>query len=362
MQSIHTIDARDNVMPEIIRDHFKLSEQAFQNVIQDLFSKTISLLNERGISYQGLKSGLVPQADKHEIGFLFNTQDIDSSWYGYDVFQQYFPLLDCRTTQSVLCGDLIGENQEAIYRLLNDSLIMHKSIDFIHSSQYYCVYINNLTDAVLEVLSSELKSYAPYVGYISASFASKAKYFLSFSTINYFLKNESNIIMGHDDDIPESENINMRRYPFVDYGYHVYSIPSAYYDVFLSYKIERPVIPGFTADTEILLAAISDKVLPLEKLKILITDDKFHYLQDKKSGKLKKAGIYDIDREELSQLIKEKISSNYIYNLVFLEEHNVIKFNLLIEIPRNDGGHPTRFTAAIEYIPEELTLRIITLT
>ena len=56
-----------------------------------------------------------------------------------------------------------------------------------------------------------------------------------------------------------------------------------------------------------------------------------------------------------------RITASYIYNLTFLEEHDVIKFNLIIAVPREDGGHPTRLTAALEYRPDEAALRVITL-
>ena len=81
----------------------------------------------------------------------------------------------------------------------------------------------------------------------------------------------------------------------------------------------------------------------------------------KKGGKLSKAGILDFEKGRLAGLIKSKIAASYIYNLAYLHEHNVIKFNLMIEVGRYDGGYPTRLTVSLEYKAEEKTLRVITL-
>ena len=50
-----------------------------------------------------------------------------------------------------------------------------------------------------------------------------------------------------------------------------------------------------------------------------------------KIRKLQKAGIATLGRRELAALIEAKIDASYIYNMVFLEQHNVVKFNLIVE-------------------------------
>lgn len=59
-------------------------------------------------------------------------------------------------------------------------------------------------------------------------------------------------------------------------------------------------------------------------------------------------------------MIQSQLSANYIYNLTYLEDHDVIKFNLMLEVAREDG-YPTRLTAVLEYLPSSRTLRVITL-
>ena len=94
---------------------------------------------------------------------------------------------------------------------------------------------------------------------------------------------------------------------------------------------------------------------------MIIDEAKHGYLLSEKAGKLQKAQLEKFDRTELASIIKTKLLANYIYNMAFLEEHDVMKFNLMIEIPQQNGGYPTRLAAAFEYMPEKKSIRLITL-
>jgi len=179
--------------------------------------------------------------------------------------------------------------------------------------------------------------------------------------MNAFVKNRMQIIMGHEDDRPNGENVNLIGYSFEKYGYREFSLQARYFDLFLSFKIERAVYKGFEGDTEFALNAIASRVLPLGGFDVVLDEEKHKHLLTKKGGKFRKAGIVEFERERIASLIKSKIEANYIYNLVHLEEHGVVKFNLMIEVDRADGGYPTRLMASLEYKPEERVLRVITL-
>jgi hypothetical protein len=348
-------------MLEVMRDYFKLSNPVVRREIQRMHLAVQQILASKGIEYADLRAGLVPSADRHEAGFIFDSQCIESSWYGLEVARAILPLLDKRTTQSVLCGDLLGKDQEMIFSILEESLVLSRSFEFVHGSVLYCVYINNLSDASLRSLHSGLARFPAYVGFIPATFGSRAKTYLSTTLVPSFLKNGPRVIMGHEDDVPNEENVNILGYPFEEFGYQVFSLQSCYFGVFLGYKIERAVYAGLEVDTEMALNAVSDQVMPLEECTVLLEDAKHAYLKSSKAGKLQKAGIADLDRADLAALIKSKIAASYIYNLVYLEDHDVVKFNLMLEVARRDGGYPTRLTVALEYTPQQKTLRVITL-
>ena len=361
VDSIHTVDARGHIMLETMRDHFGITPDTMFREIQNIASTTVEILNEKGISYQELRTALVPRTNRFEAGFIFDTQDIKSNWYGLKVMEQILPLLDIKSNHSVLCGDLLGDNQEFIFDVLEETLILSRSLDFVHGSALYCVYINNLSETGLNRINEMLSKFLPYVGYIPGTFSSRAKVYLSTILVNSFLKNGKKIIMGHEDDRSNTENINLVGYPFEDFGMVPYSLQSMYFGVLLSYKIERPVFKGFESDTELSLNAISTQILSLDDFDIEIEDAKHEYLKSQKGGKLEKAGIESLDKIELSNLIRSKVSASYIYNLSYLHEHDVSKFNVMLEIPKNDGGYPTRVVAALEYKPAKKLLRVITM-
>ena len=358
---IFTLNARGNVMLEVMRDYFNLDSKVMHREIQGMHLAVQRAFKSKGVIYSKLKNGLVPVSDRNEAAFIFDSERIESSWYGLEVAKVTLPLYEKRSTQSVLCGDLIGDDQEFIFNILNESLILEKPFTFKHGTALYCVYVNNLSDAALKSFHHSLCKCPAYVGYIPATFGSRAKFYLSSILVNTFLKHGGTIILGHEDDRSNEENVNLVGYPFEDYGYKVISLQSSYVDLFLGYKIERPVFPGFEVDTEMSINAVSEHVLPFDDLTVELEEAKHNYLISKKLGKLKKAGIHELDRIDLAELIKKKVNASYIYNLVYLEEHNVVKFNVMLEIPREDGGYPTRVLVALEYQPEKKCLRVITL-
>ncbi|XPF96318.1 hypothetical protein ACM9HF_10010 [Colwellia sp. RE-S-Sl-9] len=359
--SIHTVDARGHIILETMRDYFGATPDVMLREIQNMVATTIDVLKDKGIKYQELRTALVPRTDRIEAGFIFNTQDIVSYGYGNEVMKQLLPLLNPKSNYSIQCGDLVGEDQEFIFSTLQEFLLLSRNLDFVHGSALYCVYINNLTEAGLERINKSLSSFKSYVGYIPCTFSSRARVYLSTILVNSFLKHGNKVIMGHEDDRSNKENINIKGYPFEDFGMDVFSLQSVYFDVFLSYKIERPVFKGFESDTELSLNAISSQILPIDKFNVEIEEAKHGYLKSDKCGKLEKAGIEALSKDELSNLIRSKISESYIYNLSYSSEYDVSKFNIMLEIPRLDGGYPTRVVAALEYKPKDQLLRVITM-
>ncbi len=190
---------------------------------------------------------------------------------------------------------------------------------------------------------------------------SRSKTYLSAVLTNTYFQHNETIILGHEDDRPNDEDTNLIGYPFEDFGYRVVSLQSQYADLFLSYKIERPVLPGFEVDTEMSLNAISENVLPINDFSVGLEEAKHNYLKTEKLGKLEKAGIANISRDDLAEMVRANVAASYIYNLTYLPEHRVIKFNVMLEVPRADGGYPTKLLVALEYEPTKKNLRVITL-
>jgi hypothetical protein len=360
---VHTINARGNIMLEVVRDYFKVPPERMFREIQVLRHAVEEALARKGIKYDELKTALVPDRKRREVALVFDTLLIDNSWYGLEVFQRLIPLFSRESNHSVLAGDYIdiGVGQELLFEAIQSVLTMTRNVDYKHSSQFYIIYINNLTDGMVRTFHEGLCGWEGYVGYADTTYSSLFKTMLSTMLVNAFIKHHKTIIQGHEDDRPNAEDVNMSNYPFEEHGYICRSVQSQLEGTLLSYKIERPVFPGFETDTEFSLNAVSPNPQPLDGFTIEVEEAKLEYVKSAKAGSLAAAGLQQTSARALSALIRSKISASYIYNMAFDAQHDVAKFNVIIELPRHEADGHIRLLASMEYKPEEKQLRLITL-
>lgn len=362
MDTIFTLNARGNVFLEVVSAEFKISQPRMMAEIQAMFRSTVRDLGKKGVEYAKLKTALIPSLDRHEAGFIFDSTAIESGSYGSEVISHILPLLDARSTQSVLVGDLIASNdmQEFVFGLLQHWLVTVRSFEYKHSVLLYCVYITNLTETSLKRIHEGLHSFNAYVGFIPTTYSSPAKTYLSTTLVNLFVKRERMILLAHEDDRSNDENINITHYAFEEAGYQLRSMQQHDFSHFLSYKIERATFHGFESDTHFSLNAIAENVSALSGLDVLIEDAKYEYLL--KAGKLIKGELTQASKAKLADMIRSKVEANYIYNLRYMRDHNVRSINVVLEIPRlSKGEFPARMNVSLEYRPDDRLLRLITL-
>jgi hypothetical protein len=362
-KSLHTLNARDNVMLEVMKDYFKLRPELIFREIQGIRRIAEDTLALKGIKYDDLKTALVPDRQRREIALVFDSMSIESSFYGYDVFERVIPLLDKKSNHSILVGDYLDRpgQEDELFSAFECAVQLRRDVEFRHPTQFYIVYINNLTDAMVQHLDEGLMSYHAYVGIADMTFMSGFKIYLSTMLVNLCIKHGKFILQGHEPDREDTENLNMCGYPFEENDYTCRSINADVMGVVLSYKIERPVFPGFESDTHFALNAVSATPLPLNDFQIHVEEAKLEYLKKEKAGSMSRAGLASLDAAQLAALIRAKVQESYIYNLSFNEEHNVIKFNVIVEIPFSEISEQTRLLAALEYQPTKKILRLITL-
>ncbi|MGC3834966.1 hypothetical protein ACPSKX_12280 [Moritella viscosa] len=312
METIYTIDARDHCMLEVMKDCFKLDHEAIYRETNGMFQVLLRTLKRKSINYQELRACLTPSIDKKEVILVFDTLQIDNSWYGGD------------------------------------------------GSQYFLVYMNNVSDDLLNRLDDGLKEFKPYTGHIDVTFSCFMKRYASVSLVNSFIKHKGIVICSHEDDRDDADNINMPGYAFEENNYKCFSVQDSLFGVFMSYKIERPVFEGFKRDTEFAINSITSNVLAIDDFDVEIENSKLQYLKEKKTGRMKKSQLIQFERKELEALIRSKVSDNYLYNMTYLEEHGTAKFNVLIEKEVSDGM-AIRLMVALEYMPIDRKLRLITM-
>lgn len=364
MPAIHTLNARGNLLLPVLRKHFAFSDRRTFVEIQRFHRDFLDILRAKGIDYASLRTALTPQPTKHEAAFLFDEERCVSGGIpGLECAEVLFDVLDAKTTHSILGGELIDSCDEIARKLLGPAVVSAKGLNFSHPSFCFVLYVNNLSEGAIANIDAKLRSHKAYIGYLPCTYASLAKTFASMYLMNFVIKQGNTVIMGHEDDRPNTEDHNLHLHDYVAQGFRLKSIQSMYFNTFLAYKPEHMLLNESDDDLEIAVRAMSSVVAPLAEFAVVIEDAKFHqYLQAIKLGKLQKAGLSELTKAELEAAIRSKLRMNYLYNLEWVEKstHRISKFNILLEFPRA-GGHPERVVVALEYQPADLVLRLITI-
>ncbi len=364
-QTIFTLDGRGNIMFDLLRSDGRVDDEQMYREINWLVTTLRETLVAKGVPYESLKPALIPQPGKKEAVFVFDSTKVESSWYGYPIFERLIPCFDRRSTHSILAGDYIGDDhlQDMLYRLFEQHVELQAHCDWRHSSQFFLVYVNNLSDEMVSRFKSELDDFEPYLGSMNITVPSTIKTYLSMILCNAFIKAKRHIVVDHgEEEYPLDENVNMPGYPFAENGYSLVSIQSMFYGPLLSYKIEREVLKGFESDTMHSLNAVSPMPMDLKLFDVYLEPAKYDYLITNKSGLLKKAGLARFPREMIEEMISARMQSNYIYNLTYLAEHDTVKFNILLDIEAPDTKENVKLTVSLEYLSSDKRLRVITVT
>lgn len=359
--TLHTLNARDNVMLEVARDYFNLSSERMRREIAALHKRAVTILASKGVAYADLRSALVPQAKKREIALFFDTSNL-GYWYGFPVHDAVLGELDKKSSRSILSCDYIGDDgyEDILRKIFEKGVTLVRESTYHCSDQFYVIYINNLTDNMFTSMVVRLAEMESFIGYADMTYASLLKWHLSIILPNTYLQHRRIIIGPHEDDRPDTEDVNLSGYPFEKHGFTVRSIPSSLNSVLLSYKIERPVWDGYETDTEFSLNSVVSSPLPLYELNIEIDQKKFEYLAREKAESLRGAGLWGTQINALHELIRNKLRSNYIYSMTYVGEHDTAKFNVMLEA-RSPANKPFRFLIALKFMGAERKIRLITL-
>ena len=367
---IYTLNTNGYLLYPVAKTSLKLSDREVYDMINSEFLTMVNRLDEKGVDYDKLKRALIPNQDKdnNEVCFVFDSNLTDSDWYGYKIFSKLIPLMDKKSTYSILAGDYIdisrrndAEMQVYLHKALSEVIDVWNESTYKHSSQYFLVYINSITKNQIVDILRELKNEKWFYGYALLNSTSNFKTYLSYILTHICIKARDRIIVRHPVDYEDNENINMIGYPYEENGFKLVSINEDSYGPFLSYKIES-FLPD-KDDISFSLNALFPKFDSTEKLKLNISESKWQYLIGNTTGKggiINSLDIDDKDKNRFAELIFRHICGNYVYNLR-RNNYGDYLFNVCVELPTK-SNKIRRTTIALKYYPDSGIIDIVTIT
>lgn len=359
---IFTLESRDNVMLAVMESYFDLNSKQILTEISAMFDTICNVLKSKNIEYRLLKSALIPNEHKKEILLVIDTNITENNWH-YQLFSNIIKIFDKGSKNSFLWGNYVGkaENQDFLKEILLEHLELKDN--YIHSNQYFMIYINNVSNNLFKKLEDGLKEFKGFVGAINLTYSSILKEYLSFILAGAFIKCGNKILMQHEDDCDPEENYNTLGLPFEENGFIVKSVPNYLYEVFLTYKIERIVSGEDLEDIKFSINSINSDVKGLNNLKINVEGKKLQHLKNKKTNNLKRIELLETTSTNLERVIKAKIKNNYVFNLNYSDEYDICKFNIMLEFSNihNNELKYYKVVVSFEYNAEKDELRLITM-
>lgn len=367
---IHTLDNRNFLLMQMFElmdtdDMYSTSENV--KYYYDLLIGKIGLR-----SYLELKSALIPITNatkKRDKLLIFDIEKINSHWYGKEVFLKFKEFLynfknKKSERYSVLAGDLISrqpDRNEEINKIVIEEL-GNKMFD-LNQKDYYLYYVHNVNKEQSERLESIFKCTDFYIGMIDMTFHSILKdYIANLSPlVNILVRSQNKIYIPEDSQYTQffdnEESINLQ------------VIKDTIFELLLSFKIEA----NYENDDDRRLAVESINKINfpqnMEDVNLFVHPDKVdkYLLYDKnKSAIMRSLGLGEINSNDLSELIINKLESCYFYNLEFKEgekdgkNYSVTKFSVVLELPsdrpKDHLDKQRKVEVALKYEDEKLQL------
>lgn len=367
---IYTFDNSGYIGYSLIKKISNMSDEDIYDTISEDFDLLLRRLEMKEISYDDLKGALIPNQNKdmYETCLVIDRTKVSSSGYGRYVFGEIIPLMDGKSTYSILHGDYIDilNGRKGIQKLLKDALEenLYRCNESVYQSseQYYLIYINRLTKSQRDRIVAGLEKFPWFTGYIDATYNSIFKSYIAGVLTNLGIKCKKKIIAPHPLDYKDEDNVNMLGYPFERFGFQYVSINDRSFYPFLCYKIER--IFSDKEDVGFAFNALFPRFDSMDKIHLEIRDEKWDkYLTNKEKGKgeiLERLGFKNVDKQRFADLIYRKICSNYLYNLR-KNEYGDYLFNVCVEL-ETIHGNIRKTTIALKYLPDLGVIQVNTIT
>lgn len=365
MDIIYSIEARDTIFYNTLKDYFGLNAQKLKKETIDNIDILKEALKGTGVSYNDFRNTLIPAdgRDYHEQLFAFRLYPDDNKVY-QDVAENIIQLLNKDSRYNILMGDLILYPYDVDTKKLLIELLYHtvgKRLSRNWRSDYFLVYINHIKQENIKTIDSFFKNKKYYVGTADLSFESLFKTYISnASVLTTYVKIGKNIFSADADvDFDKHSRTDNGPWNWSEHGYKVYGIQDCLFQTFLKYKIDTSMGTSLSGnDREIntmIMTSQDNQELPIGNIKI--DERKLDYLEKHQLTLFDKI---EVTKENLKEKIISKIKHQSFYNIKFMPEHNVVTFNIFIAF-QNKDDKKFKQTIALKYDFELKEISLVTI-
>jgi len=355
---IHTLEARSNFQLEWLKSHFHLNGVQMHHAIQGSYLALRVALDAKGIDYKELKNALVPLTKKIETAFFFDWTKFSTNFWGHEVMDMLLPRLDRTGTRSILYGDWTRDGSsfaEAFQASYGEADMEGRFPNAWRAGTVAFYYLNNLTSAGKQAFEQTFATHPAYIGALDLTYTSLMKAMISTMLIRAFIQHRNIVIDTHEDGLGPLHNEGYLPWNFKKFGLSVKSVESSLYQMFLSYKIERPELDD-EEDVAMSLNALTPNPVHIDDCALDLDERKLGYLRQAHGSALTHAGLTELAADELAKKIKAQFRGGYIYSMGRSRADDTLKFNVVVE----DHGQ-SRVQCGLKYFPAERRVSVITL-
>lgn len=358
----YTINARDNVYWDVLTGGRRTLPKGLYLAVDNLFKGTIATFEGHAIKYSDLKSLLTPQKKKMEIGFVFDSNKIESMFYGQAVLGYFERTFKRIRKTAVFYGDLIGgdsrQAQEKIKAAMVSDINLTGELNFMNSVQYFVVYLTHVSESELSKILNDMSQVSCFVGWGDFSFCSYLKTVISVSIGQQFLLCDGHVIFSAIEDYDHKPDHLL--FDFPKHGFRWIGIPEISYLTFMSYKIRRDYYGFDNFDQHVSMSVLDQDCDLIDDYEIVVDDAKFEYLLREKKDSLKHLLGMNLSKDQFIEHVKNNINRNYIFNME-VNDYKCKKFCTDIECYKGASQRGYRCISCFDVDTKAKKIRLITI-
>jgi hypothetical protein len=205
-----------------------------------------ALLAGKEVSYDGLGSALMPSRMNHEVALIFDVSLLSGyANYATAVSQVVVGSLPAETSHAIATGDLLDLGLRDVRTAFGQLFLPAKGYEG-DAVDCYGVHINNLEYSWLARSHALLSKHSAYVGMVICTGASPVRSYFANTLVPQYLKHGRIALSAHEEDVADNDDcyVGAWRWP-TEQGYECRTVSNMHMSLFLTYKIEHEVTPGF---------------------------------------------------------------------------------------------------------------------